>query len=411
LSAIPLNEDKSFPEVYFARLPEIDLRTCVEIHERKTAFPHDGETDKELDEILVQQHSSDFKGDVGLRPFWRLIVTESPKELTIFTATWIWHHALADGTSALLFHEAFLAGLDAFGPNSDQEPIVKSPTTALLPPLEELHPMPISWPFFIRTILGSLFPSLFAARPAQLWTGNPVPDSATPIPPPRFQTLVLSAATTKRLAQASRREKASVTATLQCLLAASLFANLPANSYSKLKIDGPITLRRTLDIEEKDMINAIGLYQYLHERPSVESTSVLQNFTWPTARAVKSIMLAEVAKAGLDNPIALLRYVFDMPSYLREKMGKQRDQTAELSSMGLWQGKRGGNWAVGRMVFSQCANLVSGAFGVNLVTGGDGCAVLNFCWVDGAVEADFMHKVVDGVREGVEELVMDEVEM
>jgi hypothetical protein len=122
-------------------------------------------------------------------------------------------------------------------------------------------------------------------------------------------------------------------------------------------------------------------------------------------------MLAEVAKGGLDNPIALLRYVSDMPSYLREKRGRDRDLTAEMSSLGLWQGKRDGKWAVGRMVFSQCANLVSGAFGVNLITGGDGCAVLNFCWVEGAVEAGFMHKVIAGVKEGVEELVKDEVEM
>jgi hypothetical protein len=413
LSAITLNEDQSFPHVYFARVPEIDLRTCVEIRDRRTSFPKDGEADEELDEILAQQHSRDFKEGLGTKPFWRLIVRISPTEATRFTATWMWHHALADGASAILFHEAFLAGLNSAGSDGDGEPIVRSPTATLLPPLEELHPMPISWSFFIQTILGAILPSIFDQRPAKLWTGNRVPEDTTPFPKPRHRTLVLSKGTTTKLAQVSRREEASVTATLQCLLAASLFANLPAAEYERVKIEGPISMKRFLDVREDQMTNAIAQYAYLHKRPASPPTEgrltskVLQNFSWAAARAVKATIAAELAKKGRDSPIALLKYVSDMHKFFLEKLGKPRSPTAELSNVGVWPGRQesGAEWSIGRMVFSQCPSPVASPFSISVVTGGDGNVSLNFCWPEGAVEEETMTRVIEGVREGVEGLV------
>jgi hypothetical protein len=412
LSAITLNEDQSYPNVHFARLPEIDLRTCVEICERKTPFPNDGEADEELDQLLAQQHSRDFKDDLGSKPFWRLFVLASPNDSSRFTATWMWHHALADGGSAFLFHESFLGGLNSSEADGNTEPIVKSSLTALAPPLEDLHAMTISWPFFIKAILGALLPSMFAKRPPKLWTGNPVQPDPTLIPQPRYRTLVLSKANTDKLVQLSRSEKTSVTATLQCLLAASLFTHLPAQDYEKLKIEGPISMKKFLPVEEKQMTMAIAEYSYLHSRIASGNSkqsakpSVLQQFSWDEARAVKSTMSAEVAKSGVDNPVALLKYVSSMPQLLLDKLGKPRNPTAELSSVGVWQNnKRLGRWNVGRIVFSQSPNVVTSAFAASLVTGGDGNAALNFCWAEGAVEEQIMQDVIEGVNIGVEELV------
>jgi hypothetical protein len=410
LSAIPLNEDQSYPNVCFARLPEIDLRTCVEIRERNTPFAGDGETDEELDELLSEQHSRDFKGELGSKPFWRLIVLSSSSDATRLTATWMWHHALADGASALLFHESFLPGLNSIDSTGGTGPMVKSPTTALLPPLEDLHPMPISWSYFLGAVVSSLLPSIFPKRPLRLWAGNTVPTDTTTILRPCYRTLIFSADTTTKLAQVSRQEKVSVTATLQCLLAASLFACLPAEQYEKLRIEGPISMKRWLDVEEKQMTNAITGYSFLHSRPVPSSSAingVLENFSWDEARQVKFTIMAEVAKEGRDSPIALLKYVSDMPQYLQEKLGKERDPTTEISNVGVWQRKHvgGEKWKVGRMVFSQCPNLVTGAFAVSVVTGGDGNAVLNFCWCEGAVEESMMREVIEGVRKSVEGLV------
>ena len=409
LSTISLDEDKSYPHVYFARLPEIDLRTCVEIHERKTPFPSDGEADEKLDKVLEQQHSRDFKADLGSIPFWRLIVLKSPSELSKFTATWLWHHALADGASAFLFHETFLAGLNSAEANGSVDPIVRAPTEALLPPFEELHPMPISWPFFGKAILGALLPSVFAKQPTKMWTGNPVPEDVRVLPRVHYRTLVLSKTITTKLALVCRKEKTSVTAALQCLLAASLFTNLSAEDHERLKIEGPISMRPFLNIGEKQMTSAIGQYDFLHERstsPMEHTANILQNFSWETARAVKSTISAEVAKAGSDNPTALLKYVASMPQLLVEKLGKPRNPTAEVSSVGVWKNQADDkdDWSIGRMVFSQSPNVVTSAFAVSVVTGGDMNAVLNFCWVEGAVENELMQNVIGSLKTGVEGL-------
>jgi hypothetical protein len=107
LSAIVLNEDKSHLDVYFARLPSIDLRRCVEFSRRKSPEPRDGELDAELEQLLTEQHDRNFKDNVG-SPFWRFAVLTSSSNDSTFTAAWIFHHALADGSSALLFHETFI---------------------------------------------------------------------------------------------------------------------------------------------------------------------------------------------------------------------------------------------------------------------------------------------------------------
>lgn len=411
LSAIALNEDQSYPDVYFARLPEIDLRTCTKFYDRKNPFPTDGETDDELDTLLAQEHSQDFKENLGSGPFWRLLVTRSSSETSRFTATWLWHHALADGASAFLFHKSFLAGLNGSTESTDSEnPIVTTPSRALLPPFEELHPMPISWSFFGKTLLRALLPSIFDKRAAKLWTGHAVPGDMTVLPGPQFLTLVMSCDTTSKLVEACRKEKTSVTAALQCLLAASLFANLPADACERLKIEGAISMRRLLSVEEKQMTLAIGGYGFLHERnvPSEESVlDSLPQFSWGTARAVKSTIAAEVTKSGSDNPIALLKYVSSMPQFFIEKLGKPRNPTVELSNIGVWrnQGGEESPWKVGRMVFSQSPNVVTSAFALSVVTGGDGNATLNFSWVEGAVEVELMRKVVTCIKNGVESLV------
>ena len=420
LSAIALNEDQSYTNAYFARLPAINLRTCVDFLQRTTPFPKDGESDEELDQILTQQHGRDFKQDLGSKPFWRVFIVNSPPDVTRFTATWVWHHALADGISGFIFHDSFLAGLNSLTEGDNVDPIVKSPTTALLPPLEELHPMLVSWPFFMRAILGSILPSIFAKRPAKLWTGKPVPSDVTAQAETRIRSLMLSKATTTRLAQASRREKTSVTATLQCLLAASLFSLLPAVEYKRLTIEGPMSVRQFLNVSDDQMTDAVAQYKFVHERSlsdDAQAGRILQHFSWDTARAVKSVIAAEVAKAGNDNFIALLRYVSSMHQYLLGKVGKPRTPSAEISNAGLWPGAQSQEeqqqqqphsetrWRIGRMVFSQSANIVTNGFAMNVVTGGDGNAVVSFCWVEAAVDDEFMKKVIDGIGQGIEELV------
>jgi hypothetical protein len=415
LSTVPLNEEKAYPDVYFARLPTIDLTTCVEFQERTKAVPQDGHVDEELDEVIHEQHSYNFKRDAGTKPFWRLVILTSESDERTFTATWTFHHALSDGGSALLFHETFLTSLNHLDMMPNDDPNVKSPSMPLPLAFEDLHPMTISWSYFFGTLAKIILPSYFNKRPDKLWTGNPVP-SEIPSPPLfNFRTVIFSAYITKRLAQISRKQGVSLTCTLEALLAASLFTHLPADQFDKVKFSNPMSMRRFLkDVPDDQMTNAL---EYTHDRPSPQApddkskSAVLQNFSWSDAHGVKSAIASEVAKAGADNPIALLKYVSNMHDFFRSTLGKPRQASMELSNIGMFKNKdsgEDGKWKIGRVTFSQCPNPTGAAICASVVTGVDGNLSVNFCWFEGAVEREFVERVVEGFNEGIVGLVESE---
>jgi hypothetical protein len=80
LGAIPLGKHKSTP--YCARLSSIDSHTCtLFVTRKKSFFPTEvGEVDEELDALLESQHKHDWRGDVGTKPFWRVIVAKLRNE-------------------------------------------------------------------------------------------------------------------------------------------------------------------------------------------------------------------------------------------------------------------------------------------------------------------------------------------
>ncbi|KAJ4314142.1 Alcohol acetyltransferase [Neodidymelliopsis sp. IMI 364377] len=391
LSAIPVNEDKSYPEVYFARLPEIDLRTCVEFREHSTTYPFskDGTGDVDLDGVLVKEHDRSFKEHYGSRPCWRLIITSSSKEPGKFTASWIFHHAISDGVSAMLFHESFLTGLNAASSEKQIDPVVKVPKADLSPSLEDMHPMTISWSYFLRAVLGSILPSYFARRSTKLWTGEPVPPIVSQTELPTITTMVLSAAMTKAFAGKCHDEKTSVTAALSTYLAAAIFPFVAP--LDELNFDVPISLRASLDIPEGQIANAITNHSFKLNHAKHKSDTTLQSFSWDTARQVKKELSEKVAKAGADNPFALLKYVSNIITYFTDKLGKPRDTSVEVSNIGKYlprstthghdiEETKSDKWSIGRMVFSQGLNRTSGQISVSVVTGGDECMAISFCW-------------------------------
>ncbi|KAJ4983636.1 hypothetical protein SVAN01_10847 [Stagonosporopsis vannaccii] len=417
LSAISLNEEKHFPDVYFARLPAIDLRTCVEFYTRETPIPQGDDADGELDKVLREQHSRSFKSDVGDKPYWRLAISSSPNTPGTFSASWIFHHALSDGASSVLFHQSFLKALNVSMDASEINPIVQAPSTAPLPPLEDLHPMSLSWPFFLRAIAGSLLPSYFAPRPPNLWTGSPPNATAETPLSTHITSITFSSKTTKAFAVKCRSEKTSVTAALSVLLAASLSSTVAPGK--DLKIDTPISLRPFLSISESQstqMVNAIS--NHVSTFPATTELDESNHFSWATARRVKNELLNEVAKKGADNPIALLKYVSNIQDFFTGMLGQPRQSSAEVSNLGVWHGrslapaaegvgeKSEGQWSLGRIVFSQSSNRTGPPISLSAVTGGDGCLVLSFNWADEdkAVE-EGLSRVPHVMKDAIEQLV------
>jgi len=416
LSAIPLSEDLSYPGPYFARLPSIDLRTCVTFLLRKSTPPGEGEADVELDDLLSSQHSRNFKDEVGTKPFWRLTILTTPFHQQ-FTAIWVVHHALGDGISGLVFHRSFLSGLQSTIISGEVDAILLSPKNALLPPLEDMHPLPLSIGFLMKGQWNEWFPPSLAG----LWTGSVV---KAPAPTPgrtHIKTIVFAKKQTSELVALSRKNRTTVTATLEVVVASALLANL-GPEFGVVKGGGPISLRsdiKSLDLNaDVDIDQTIGVYVsqygYTHSRlpSSPISTPALASFSWDEARAVRQTIVQEVTKMGSNSIVGLLRWVSDLQSFFTKRIGLPRGDSFEVSNVGVFkagdmEGKEG--WKVGRTVFSQCGAIVGAAFGVSVVTGGDGCAVMAFSWLDAVVEDGFMGDVIEGVEEEIDKLLKGDV--
>ncbi|RDI81606.1 hypothetical protein Vi05172_g8496 [Venturia inaequalis] len=215
LSAIPIDEDT--PSPYFARLPTIDLSRAVSFVTRVDASETGG--DGELDALLEREHNTNFKADYGSLPFWRLVIVQMVGVFTEFTACFIFHHALADGVSGLVFHKSLQAALNKFDRTSKSmsQTIITSPNIPLLPSLETLHPLPIP-------------PRSETPVPPTLeeWTGQKI---ALPCIT-RFKHLSISAPKSKAFLTVCKQNNTTLTSALSALIATHLFALLPQTTQT-----------------------------------------------------------------------------------------------------------------------------------------------------------------------------------
>ena len=418
LSAIPINEDEVGTS--FVRLPQIDLWRTVTFVTRKHGSQHGSDqTDNELDGIIEKQHNTDFKECYGELPFWRVIILHPDETRANCVVSFIFHHALCDGASGLAFHRAFLSALNAVpelhtasggaGANA-MDPIVYPPKTPLLPSLEELHPLPLSLSFFVKTMWNE-----FVARsPQNVWTALPITNSMA-MRQTRFRSFSLSFSTTQNLLTVSRTYSTSLTAAIEMILAEVLFKHLTTESYSTLIAQGAISLRRFLPrnmIDDDSMGTYASAYKYVHQRPGNESFQgphlTAKPFPWDEACKVKATIDIELAKKGNDNVIGLLRYAGNLHTFLSKKVGKEREQSFEVSNIGVFKsvltGQSDKSWSIGRMVFSQCSNVAGPALNLSMVTGGDGCLTMGISWLEGVVETEWAQLVLKDLKSMIEEL-------
>jgi hypothetical protein len=125
-----------------------------------------------------------------------------------------------------------------------------------------------------------------------------------------------------------------------------------------------------------------------------------------TARSKETIQQVLYQK-GKNATVNLLKYVSKYEKdFFLPKVGKDRDSSYEVSNLGIFDGSDLGlsdNGAeapqIGRMVFSQSANVTGPAFEVSVATGGDGCMALSVSWQQGVVDDGFIERVIEYLRE------------
>jgi hypothetical protein len=158
LSTIVIDEVTSTP--CFVRVPTIDLDKCVTFVCRQRPQVPAGAQDGKLDDILEEQHNADFKEDFGKRPFWRLIVLTEAGNDAEFVTSFVFHHAIGDGSSGLAFHRTFFSARSAIPgikrllsqETGESNVLIESPRDALIPGLESLHKLLQSIFFILNAV-------------------------------------------------------------------------------------------------------------------------------------------------------------------------------------------------------------------------------------------------------------------
>jgi hypothetical protein len=380
LTAIPVDEATTSP--YFARLPEINLENAVTFIARK--LPDSvGERDLELDELLQAQHNISFKVDVGSLPFWRMIILTNPRVSTEFVASFVFHHALGDGRSGVIFHENFLAALSTSPPVLTNK-IIGCPDEALYPNLELLHPLPIP----------TSAPASYV--PENLWPGDTI---STPVPS-CFRSLTIPTETTTRFILACRRNGTTITATLAVIIASALFELIPAQ-FTDIECCIPVDIRHWLPpmISRDSMGNFIDGFSQYYRRENLQSST----FSWDEARRSRQNIIDYLATDGKSINIAKLKIVPDMRQFMLDKVGQKRRTTFDVSNVGkLKAATEGGNWRMGRMVFSRSAWIGAGAFGTGVVSGD--ALVIGFCWQQDVITLEMLDAIAGKLKTQIEVL-------
>ncbi|CAI7650671.1 unnamed protein product [Penicillium glandicola] len=393
LSAIVADDHTQDP--YFVRLPRIDLDQVVSFQDRKPGLlgtEADGEPTPDLDlqTLLATQHNTPFRAP---NAFWRLCILLDIEDERQFTAAFVYHHAIGDGTSGKAFHQTFLRALGTIDSPDQTKSIIKPPRLPLLPNIEHMHPMSLSLPYLAKKIFQA---KIYSRRPTGLWTGSKVLiPSQTRLRLVPFSKLLVAA-----IRDRCRQEGTTITALLQTIVARSIFAHIPPE-FTRLACAGALSSRRWLSdvITDESMGVWVQDYEETYSRAIVAPSD--GSFPWAEAKRSRKTIQSVLKMKGKNASTSLLQFVDDFQEELcLSKVGKDRDKSFEVSNVGVLDPQRDPNLpSIKGVVFSQCASVMGNAIEVSVVTGGDGCLVLAISWQQGVVKADLVNEIIESTKQ------------
>lgn len=423
LTALPVEEASKDP--YFMRLPTLDLAKAVSFYELPATGGAAVLMNNALDAVLESEHNKKFTEHGA--PYWRVVVGYTASEPG-FWLTWVYHHALADATSGLVFHRELRGAIESVVrvEEEDVSPVIVPPRTPLPPALESLHQLPLSLPFLLRALWND---SWFGRPAPQLWAGG---EHRLPLKT-RCRSLEISAAKTSTLMQECRRQKTTVTGLAQAAIAAAIFDVFP--EHDAVALVGNVSMRRWLPSSNITGVteDTIGCYitqfqdrfsrKNFFDRGEADSQprrrvgDGIAGGLWAEARRSREVIKKVIDNHGRDTDCGLLRYVTNYDSFFQGKIGKPRTQSLEVSNVGVFDGEpkaaaddpapangstSPGSWRISRMLFSQSACVAGCALECSIVSVKDGPMNLAFTWQEGVIETGDVMTVVDGVRKRLE---------
>ncbi|KAI8956062.1 hypothetical protein F4801DRAFT_525223 [Xylaria longipes] len=464
-------------EPAFVHVKTIDMRRMIEWRELiPTTTPITGiRADKSKNEenqaeahykdrLLrsLEKHHEALWEDLADKPGWKIVVHHDPRQLGAlqseendvllsFDISFCFHHAYADGKSGYIFHGDFQRALsNAACPPELQNHILYLPTAPILPPaMDTLIPFSLSWAFILRTAWAEiLYPVLvppFLRRLLHLepseadlpWTGGPVDGSN---PKGHIRTLLdVDEAQLQRILARCRSHKASLTGLLHALIARSLARLVRDKSFHSTT---PISLARYADpgiagstFTPDETIHCLvtGLLcdhelatiRRLQQGQDSGDTRVQDDAAmWAFAQDMTARIRDKAASLPRDDITALYGLVGDWHEFLRNKFGKARSSSWELSNLGSLSAvdsgvsvpedlsraeserrvENEGRWFIDRAVFTQGMNAIGPAVSFNVAGVAEHGICVTVNWQNGIVDVDLAEKLVDDLQASVAEL-------
>ncbi|KAL5333943.1 hypothetical protein BJX70DRAFT_37216 [Aspergillus crustosus] len=402
----------------FVRPGRMDLRRHLEVVEPVEGGEEEVEV---LKSVLKRTHDLVFES-VEKVPAWRVVVVpllDGPDDEQVgrkeqgarVYILFAYSHTHGDGRSGFTFHNTFLEGLRIGHRDYDRGFIYDTTINAksqLPPPMEEACTLRITFPFLLLTVLGAMVPGFirrfvgfrtpFATE--RTWTGSVMKydhqNFATGL-----EMLVVSKEKAGGVMKAVRAKKGvKFTGLLNALVVRALSSALATNSSSGSEVKDfigqvVVDLRGLVDAYSADMmLNCVSAIYEQSSRVLVDGAVGLKNDTalWDAARETTQ-RLAESAGTLVNQPIGLVAYLDKFRPWFLGKLEQKRDSSYEISNAVVFEpscaivSEEKGiiAWDIGRMVFSQPANVTNCPLSFSVVTRQDGDMVLTLTWQAGVL--------------------------
>lgn len=394
----------------YVELPTINFQDVIE-----WKIANSADYTSYLQRSLEAQHNRLWE-HLDRRAPWKLIVhqpdaiSEQSQRVRQLDISFAFHHAIADGQSAMIFHRDFLRALNEAirsGSDTHGDIVYLKSAADLPPPLEDTVPFILFWMYFCIVILAIIWtkiaPTWLRFESNLPWTGKPV---ALEPYKTNLRIIHVSDKAVSTLITACRANSTTLTPLLHALILASVSSRLPASAAS-FCASTPISLRRvaTAGFDRENTMHCMATgHDHLFSpeviselRSTMSDRTRNEDFIWKSASELGTNLKSKVSSLPRNDPIALVRWVSDWNEFWLEKVGKPRSGSWECSNAGSLSaaGSEGetGECEIERLIFSQGALPAGAAFSVN-VAGVEGKGLsITISWQDTIVDTS----LVDGV--------------
>ncbi|CAH0019157.1 unnamed protein product [Clonostachys rhizophaga] len=340
-------------------------------------------------------------------PPWRIIIlrpVSSSFSTSEFDIMFGYHHSLFDGTSGKEFHQYLLAALQSQPTNPDPIFTLHFPSPPQLPlSQEEAIGFKNSYSFLLRGFWNLAVPSFFKSRQQRLWTAQPIrlhhPYKT------RIHVVEIDAASLASLLIACRAQSSSLTSLLHALILSSLSRRMPTSSFCS---STPISLRPWIsDSTPFQMRSLTTAHATPHPLPIVLGLghpSATDALIWESARRVKQDVQSRLARIPIDDPMGFIPLIPDLMAYWRGKEGQPRDETWEVSNLGiLEQDTPHDGWEITRALFSSGAMVTGAAMGFNVISVRGKGLTIGVTWQDGDIDEELVRNVARDIENYIKE--------